>query len=830
MTTSLALPAGSALPTSIRVTSRTVCCSHCKLPVPAGLVVPGAVEQFCCNGCSTVWQLLHAEGLEAFYRICNTVKSQPLQARSEPEDYAEFDDAVFHSTYVRELTDGSHEVRLLLEGMHCAACAWLVEKLPQFCHGVIESHAQLLSRQIVIRWNPKLISLSAMARQLSRFGYACYPASESHRMAVHRQELRRHLLNLGIAGLCAGNSMLVAFALYGGLFDGISAEHETILRWVSAGLGLISLCWPGLTFFRGAWQAIRTRTPHMDVSLSIGLAAGGLMGLINTITGKGEIYFDSLCMLVFVLLIGRFLQYRQQRRAAESLSLLRSLTPRVAYRVKPEGIERVPTVSLQAGDEVEVRVGDLVPADGIVLSGQSTLDQSLLTGESAGVPVTVGGIITAGATNLTSVLRIRVAALGKASRLGRLMDLVESASLAHTPIVELANRVSGYFIYLVLTLAAITLLIWWNSGTEVAINHTIALLIVACPCAMGLATPMTIAIAQGRAARQKILIRRGDVFERLTRPGMLWLDKTGTITEGKVTLKAWVGDDAIIPHVIALEQGIAHPLAAAMVMALRTKSSDPNVLKCEEQHYVPGHGVSGRVADRQLVIGSRAMLARHHITIDNTNDVNESNWLARGWTPIYIAVDGILMAQAALGDALREDAQQCIIQLQSAGWQVGILSGDHRAIVNQVGEQLHLPPHLVHGEVTPEEKLRKVEESRQQFCTVVMVGDGVNDAAALAAASVGVAVHGGAEVALQAAPVYLGQAGLSPLVELITGSQRTMHAIRRGLVVSLGYNLTAIALAVAGCITPLLAATLMPISSLTVTILAASQRTFRSQP
>lgn len=824
------MPSGSTMLATPAVASRAVACSHCKLPVPAGLVVPGAVEQFCCNGCSMVWQLLHAEGLDAFYRICQSVDSQPLQANSVVEDCLEFDDPVFQSTYVRRLPNGLSEVRLMLEGMHCAACVWLVEKLPLLCQGVQDCRAQLLSRQVLLRWNQEQLPLSTIARQLSQLGYACHPSSDTQRATLQRKEMREHLLKLGVAGLCAGNSMLIAFALYGGWFDGISHEHETILRWVSAGLGLVALLWPGQTLFRGAWQALRTRTPHMDVSLAIGLAAGGIMGLFNTITGTGEIYFDSLCMLIFVLLIGRFLQYRQQLRAAESLSLLRSLTPRVAYRVRGDAIEKVPTVSLQPADEVEVRVGDLVPADGVVLAGQSTLDQSLLTGESIGVAIHPGGIITAGATNLSSVLRIRVAAIGKNSRIGRLMDLVESASLAQTPVVELANRVSGYFIYLVLTLAAMTLVIWWHAGADVAINHTIALLIVACPCALGLATPMTIAIAQGRAARQKILIRRGDVFELLSRTGLVWLDKTGTITEGRVTLKAWLGDELIIPGVMAVEQGIVHPLASSLVKSLESRVSSISTSPCKLQQYHPGLGVEGSVDGHHLHIGSRAFMNRHHIAVDSSVEQTVSTWLHRGWTPIYIARDGKLVAQAALGDAVRDDAKSCIDALRQAGWQVGILSGDHRSIVQQVAGQLQIPTHLVHGEVSPERKLEIVRKSRSAFGTVVMVGDGVNDAAALADASVGVAVQGGAEVALQAAPVYLGTPGMATLVELMQGSRKTLHAIRRGLIVSLGYNLTAIGLAVAGCITPLVAAILMPISSLTVTILAASQRTFRSQP
>lgn len=831
MTTSLAMPV--AMPQPAATSARSiVACTHCQLPVPPGLIVAHKKEQFCCQGCSTVWQLLHAEGLEQFYAICSLSSSRPTTAQAIHDDYTEFDDPGFTANYVKDQGHGIKEVQLLLESVHCAACVWLIEKLGTLCPGVIEARVQLLGRQATIRWDASRIKLSTIAYQLAQLGYPPHPATDEQRSKLTRLETRQQVIKLGVAGLCAGNAMLLAFALYGGLFDGISREHANILRWTSAGLALISLAWPGSTFFRGAWQALKTGTPHMDIGLSLGLAAGGLMGLYNIVMGTGEIYFDSLCMLVFVLLIGRFLQYRQQQRATESLSLLRSLTPRVAYRVQTDGTSvRVPTSSLQLADEVEIRIGDLIPADGVILQGSSTLDQSLLTGESAGVPVKAGDIVTAGATNLTGVLRVRVAAIGKSSRIGKLMDLVESATLAHTPIIELANRISGYFLYVVITLAAITLAVWFGSGAELAVNHVIALLIVACPCALGLATPMTIAIAQGRAAQQKMLIRRGDVFEILSKPGLLWLDKTGTLTEGKVMLHAWHGDESVIPQVIALEAGIVHPLASSLITALKERVSNTRLIPMvADQIYLPGLGVQGIVDGTPFHVGSRAFMEKYDIALAIEKSWNLDDDLSRGCSLIYIARSGRLIAAVALGDTLRDDAVTSMKTLQSMGWQLGILSGDHSQVVHRVAAELGISPELTHAQVLPEEKLRIIESSQQTHQTVVMVGDGVNDAAALAAASVGIAVHGGAEVALQAAPVYLGQPGLRSLVELLQGSRSTMQAIRRGLVVSLGYNLTAITLAMLGIITPLLAAILMPISSLTVTILAICQRTFRNNP
>jgi Cu2+-exporting ATPase len=806
-----------------------VTCTHCQLAVPAGLIEPGAEHQFCCNGCKAVWNLLNTHGLQSFYTLCTQLNSTPYRAGGSDDDFSEFDDPIFGDRHIRALGVNLVEARLLLEGIHCAACIWLIEKLPQLVPGVIEARAQLVGGTVTLRWNPQLIKLSAIARHVSQLGYRPYPLTDETQDELSRRETRRQLLRIAIAGACAGNGMLIAFALYGSLFAAMAAEHVTLLRYASAAVGLLALAWPGATFFTGAWQALKTRTPHMDVTLALGLTAGGVMGAVNTLRGAGEIYFDSLGMLVFVLLIGRFLQYRQQRRAAQSVVLLRSLTPRSAHRVNADGtVQRVPLEALRENDLVEVRAGDLVPADGIIASGASTLDQSLLTGESRGLPVQAGDAITAGATNHGAVLRVRVTAVGRATRIGRLLDLVETTSQARVPIVALANRVAGYFLYLILALAVTTLCLWWGRSPDLALEHTIALLVVACPCALGLATPLTIAVAQGRAARQSILIRNGEVFELLARPGMLWLDKTGTVTEGKLTLRAWYGDDSVMPHVLALEHGIVHPLADCLINGLRGQLGTAPLPRVDDQRFEPGRGVRGTIDGRSYLIGTRQFLVENGCDLRAEADWPVTHVLNAGWTPIYVAAAHRLVALAVVGDRLREDSQRALLLLRAAGWQLGLLSGDHPAIVAQVATSLGIPPERARGGVLPEDKLALVRAAAAGH-PVVMVGDGVNDAAALAAASVGVAVLGGAEASLHAAHVYLGRPGLIPLVELVQGSRRALRAIRVGLAVSLAYNLSAVTLAVFGAITPLVAAVLMPISSLTVTFLAVAQPSFRSE-
>ena len=803
-------------------------CAHCALPVPPGLIAVERDRQFCCHGCEAAYELIHGTDLAGYYAICEQLDTHPPQAVELSDSCEEFDHPAFIERHVRMLPDGRCEARLLVDGIHCAACVWLLEKLPRLLPGVVSARVDLARRVARVQWDADAVSLSTIARRLRSLGYAARPAGGDAESDGFHQANRRQLVQLAIAGACAGNAMLLAVAMYAGWFSGIADDHSRLLRLASAVLGTVSLLGPGATFYRGAWNALRTRTPHMDISLSLGLAAGGLMGLVNTWRGTGEIYFDSLCMLVFVLLTGRYMQFRQQRRAAERVAVLRGLVPCIASRINGEGrVERVPVEALVVGDLVEVRVGDALPADGTVVSGTTQLDESLLTGESAGVRVADGDSAPAGAINLTAPIRLRVVSTGHETQVGRLSALVEAASLSRTPLVELANRASGVFLIVVLVVAAVTLVAWWPTGVDQAVDHTIALLIVACPCALGLATPLTIAVASGQAARRGILIRSGDVFELLSRRGTIWLDKTGTLTTGDLSLRSFHGDRSVAPFVRTLEEGIAHPVARSLARTLgrltaRDGLSEPSPLPDEFQ-YFPGLGVAGRFGDMRIECGSRRWLESRGADMTAVE-----LWLAdspAAATTIHVSRDGRVVATFLLGDAPRDEARDTVTALREAGWRVGMLSGDQADIAKAVARDVGIELSRVIAGVLPEEKLeviRRTSETEQ----VVMVGDGVNDAAALAAADVGIAVQGGAEASLRAAKVYLTQPGLGSLTELLAGSDRSMHAIRRGLALSFAYNITAVTLAACGMVTPLLAAVLMPLSSLSVIALATMQRAF----
>ncbi len=802
-------------------------CTHCGLPVPAGLVEAGAEAQFCCQGCRMVHRIIHDHGLGSFYAI-RLPEDLPLEpARAAERTYEEFDEPAFQNLYCRPAAGGLATVELYLEGVHCTACLWLIERVSGVLPGVVEVRLDISRSRARAVWDPARIKLSDIARRLHAFGYPVHPFRGVEASEMARREDRALLIRLAVAGVTAGNVMLIAFALYGGMFHGMSPHYESFFRWISMLIALPCVIWGGGVFLGGAWSALRARVLHMDLPISIGILTGFGWGVVNTVRGGGEIYFDSVTVLIFLLLVGRLVQRRQQRRAADAAELLYSLSPSRARLLEEGRVREVPVEALFPGAVVEVRAGDTVPADGFVKTGASSLDLSLLTGESRPVAVEPDGRIHAGVVNLTSRLEVEVDATGEETRVGRLMKLVETCASRRPGIVRLADRISGWFVAVVLGLAAATAVVWLRLDPSRAVDHAVALLVVTCPCALGLATPLAVSAAIGQAARVGILIKGGDVFERLSRAGRVWLDKTGTLTEGRSTLVEWRGDPSVKRLVAALEAHVSHPLARGFLEAFgETESVDVGDIAVEAVCQAQGCGVSGRVAGHRLVIGSPAYLADEVGPLEDGNRGRVAALTAEGLTPVVIAVDGRIAAVAGFGDPVRQDAASALARIRKRGWRVGILSGDHPEVAGAVGRRLAIDASDILGSVLPEQKLAQVERSREEG-PVVMVGDGVNDAAALSSATVGIGVHGGAEAALAAADAFLTRPGLTAVADLFEGAGRTIRVIRRNLAFSLVYNLIGATLAATGIINPLIAAVLMPLSSITVITSSYRARMFQ---
>ncbi|MCL4225544.1 MAG: cation-translocating P-type ATPase [Myxococcales bacterium] len=790
-------------------------CAHCGLPVPAGrLAADPAAEparRFCCAGCEVVHDALREHGLDGYYRVARDV---PAPARTTDKSYAELDDPAFHRLHVRTRPDGLAETSLFLEDVRCTACVWLVERVPALCAGVVEIRLDLGRSRADVVFDPARASLAAVARQLDRLGHPVHPYRGVDRDLLLRRDDRALLLRIGVAGAAAGNIMLLAIALYAGLFGGMGAGDTAFFRWTSMLVALPALGYAATPFFRGAVGALVARRLHLDLPIALGIVVGLVWGALNVVRGTGEIYFDSLAMLVFLLLVARWVQGKQHRRAASAAELLHALTPRVARRLGADGaVVEVPLEAVVAGDRVVVRAGDTIPIDGVIEEGRSAVDAGLLTGESRPVDVAAGDAVHAGTVNVAGPLTVRATAAGEETRIGQLVTRIEDEGRRRAPIQRFVDRLAGRFVAVVVTAAALTALGWSllsAGGPRAGFEHAMALLIVTCPCALALATPLAVSIALGRAARRGLLVKGGDALERLATPGLVFLDKTGTVTEGRVRLTDWRGDADARELAAAVERGSAHPLARALVDAVEPRPA----LVAVDVREVLGAGVEGTVAGRRVAIGAPTWLAAH-AEVPRGLVAATTALAEEGKTPVQVAVDGKVVAVAGFADAIRADARAAVDTLRARGWQVGILSGDDPRLVVAAGLALGLPASACQGGITPEGKLAAVHAARAAG-PVIMVGDGVNDAAAMAAATCGVAVHGASEASVDAADVLVRRPGLAPLCELFAGAGATLAVIRRNLKVSLAYNLMGGALAVTGLIHPLVAALLMPASSLSV--------------
>lgn len=790
-------------------------CAHCQQPVPSSLVKNEPASSFCCSGCENVYALLRGAGLPS----APPGGEAPGPVPEISADFSALDNPEFTQRYTRTLADGSRCVDLYLEGVHCPSCIWLIEHLPRLNPGCYEARLDYSRSRVSLRQDPG-VPLSSLARTLATLGYHPHPWRQSDVSMLRQKEDRALWMRIGVAAAVWMNVMFLAIALYSGEYNGIEPWLEQLFRWASLLVFLPSVLWCAQPFFIGAWASLRTRVLHMDLPLAIGIGVGSVASVFRVVLGRGDLYFDSLAMLIFLLLVARWLQRRGTRRAGEAAELLQALTSATARVLEPtdtpDGATQetlTPVEALLPGMQVEVRSGESIPADGLVVRGNSFLNRAVLSGESAPEAVKPGDEVFAGTLNLEAPLVILLTATGEATRIGKVMRLMEEASARRAPIVAMADRLVGTFVATILGLSVLTGVGWSLVEPTRALEHVIALLIVTCPCALGMATPVALAVGIGRAASQGILIKGGDAVERLASVQAIYLDKTGTLTQGRLSLVSFEGADEARDLLVGLERSSGHPLARAVAKAWPDVPG--SVLK--DTREVIGGGLEALQSEQEDVVraGSRQFLESKGIRLDSEWASRLDAVLERALTPVLVARGERVCGLAAFGDPLREDSKEAILRLKALGIEPGILSGDHPAVVAAIGKELGLDPARVFGGLSPEQKLLAIEAAVKRVPTV-MVGDGVNDAAALSAATVGISVHGGAEASLAAADVFLAKPGLLPVVASLEGARATLAVVRRNLGFSIGYNALGATLAVLGWMGPLLAALLMPFSSLTV--------------
>lgn len=814
------------------VASGAVACAHCGAPVPAELMEGAAPDgpRFCCTGCEAVYHALSEAGLERFYewRELSPNVAQGV-ARSGEASSVPRELFLEHAT---RLEDGTLRTELGLEGITCAGCVWLVEQMPRFIEGVLEAELDLGKGRLRLRWDEaQLADPNRVIVWLARFGYDAVPlkgAGQQRHASAERDMLRR----VGVSWALAGNVMLLSWAHYAGL----GLEQEPILARAAQGLMAllvsVSVVYGGGVILRRArlsmraawlsWRAEGRMSPlSMDVPLALGIVIGWGASVWATWRGQGDLWFDSIAMLIAAIITARWFQQRTSQRARQMAEQLLDVMPRLARRIDPQrGVcEEVSVERLLPGDRVEVRAGDVCPADGTIVAGRGALHRGILTGESAPEWLGEGAEIEAGTRNVSGHFEMIVRATGEDSRVGALMHWIGERSEERAALLQRVDRWGGVFVVLTVVASLLAGAVWWQLDAERAVSVMVAILVVSCPCALGMATPLALAMATARGARRGIFIKHDDVLEASSELDVVVFDKTGTLTHGEMRVVEVVGDEEALAQARWVEQHSAHPLARAISAERNTSlSRELRPLEVSEE---AGAGMSAQVPQGELLVG-RPDWVVERLGEERAARSGESRailascerFAARALTPVLVARGGELMGAFGVGDRLREEAAKTCEELAQRGIAVHLLSGDHPALVASVGDSLGLEASHVRGGVSPEEKLEQIMRLKAENLRVMMVGDGVNDAAAMQAADVGVAVRGGAQVSLVAADIFLTRAGLEPVSELLVASVRVRRLVARNLVWLLCYNVFGITLAGLGEVTPLLAAVLMPLSSL----------------
>ena len=767
----------------------------------------------CCPGCQAVAQAIVDSGLDDYYRH-RTSPSRTAQALIPEalQQFRPYDNPALQQSFVR----ASGEVReasLILEGITCAACIWLNERHVSALPGVIEFRVNYSTHRARVRWDDSAVHLSDIFQAIAAIGYIAHPFDPERQESLQRRERSQALKRIGVAGFGMMQVMMLAAALYVGKSEGIEPQWASFLRWVSLVLTAPVVVYSARLFFTAAWRDLRRLSPGMDVPVALGIGSAFLASLWATVTNSGEVYFDSVTMFTFLLLGGRYLELQARHKAAQAAESLVRLQPSMAMRLtgwgEKWGEETVPVSDLRPGDRVRVRPGETVPADGHVLEGCSSLDESLLTGESLPRPKREGDSLVGGTVNRESPLVMAVEKVGEDTVLSSILRLLDRAQTEKPRITQLADRIAARFVTAVLTLAAIVGLWWWHEAPGDAFWIALSVLVVTCPCALSLATPVAVAAATGRLARSGLLTTRGHALETLARVTHLVLDKTGTLTVGRLRLERIVplgaadsGDCLRIAA--ALERGSEHPIAKALLERC------PDAPLAHEVLATPGEGIAGKVGGRSYRLGNVAFVSG--LCDDPTASLEQPE----GATWVALAdADGIL-AQFVLSDPLRESAIDAVHDLRGMGLDVWLLSGDVPAAVDGVAR--HLGIEHARASLTPQGKLAVLRDLQARGACVAMVGDGVNDAPVLAAAQVSIAMGGGTSLAqLNADMVLLGE-HLPHLGCGVRMARRMLAVIRQNLWWALGYNIVAVPLAAAGYVAPWMAAIGMSASSLLVVL------------
>ena len=789
----------------------TALCFHCKLPVPDTaryrVKIDGSWRSVCCAGCEAVANAILGYGLERYYQH-RTAPAPTADAGRESEDFGIYDDAEVQRGLVHVGARGEVQVALMLEGLRCTACVWLIESVIGLIPGVLGFVANATTHRAELRWDAQAVRLSEILAAIRRLGYRAYPYDARRHEAAQQAEQKQSLWRLFVSGFGMMQVMMYALPVYVAEPGSMTVEIEQLMRWASLILTVPVVFYSAGPFFQTAWRELRLGRMGMDLPVALGISVAFGASVWSTLSRQGEVYFDSVSMFVFLLLCGRYLETRARHAVARGLDYLARAIPEFALRLGAVGdAQEVPVSALRTGDRVRVRSGERVPADGVVMEGRSFVDESLLTGEHRPVARGEGDRVTGGSTNVADALVMRIERIGADTVLSSIVRLMQQAAAERPRLAASAERITVWFVAATLLLSAGAAVVWWLIEPQKAMWVAVSILVVTCPCALALATPVALTVATGRLARQGLILCRGHVVETMARATDVVLDKTGTLTRGNLHLQSThvLGDmdeSKCLALAAALEQGSVHPIAKAL---LEASPSAPSSL--DARHYA-GAGVEARCGEHNYRLGRvDFVMAQHAAPLPIPA-------AATGDSIALLGDESRCLALFVFGDQLRADASAFVEALRQAGKRVHLLSGDRGEAVARVAKALALE--AVRANASPQMKLEYVRALQRDGRVVAMVGDGVNDAPVLAQADVSIAMGEGAWMSQRQADAVLLSGRLSDLREGFATSTRTLAIIRQNLLWAIAYNLIAVPLAAFGMVTPWMAGIGMSASSLVV--------------
>ena len=796
-------------------------CNHCHLSFDEKIMIKENDLNFCCGGCQSVYHILKSENLDSFYeKLGNKTIKAPLQVSND--DLSKFDSENFLNSYTTITKDGFVQIDLILEGIHCAACVWLNEKVLYDTKGVVEANINFTTNKARVVFNSDILKLSDIIKKIRSIGYNAYAYDSSIADKEASKAKQDYFVRIMVAVVCTMNIMMLSVAKYTGFFTGMSIEVKNMIHLAEFILATPVLFFSGFVFYKGAYFGLKNRIVNMDLLVSSGATMTYVYSLFVLFGAKGESYFDSVAMIITFVLVGKYLEVIGKKSAIDTLDKIKSTLPLEAIVVKDGKKETKALNLVQVGDLIELKIGEKVPVDGKIISGNASFDESSLTGESIPVYKKTGDNIFSGTVILDSTILFEVVKDFKNSTFSSIVTLLEDSLNSKPKIQTLANKISRRFSLIILSIAFITFLVWYYFGLDLGfyfegVNQfersfitAISVVVIACPCALALATPMASLVGISELAKKSLLFKEAKFIETIANATTVVFDKTGTLTKGELEVsfvEFFNKDERSINLLYSLLDSSNHPVSIAVKRYIKENFEVSNV-SLEDIKNIEAKGLSARYENIEILGGNEALLKEF--------DVKINIHLNSKFTQYLFCIDKKIVANFELKDELKDDAKELIEYLKEQNIESIMLTGDNNFVASSIAKELEISNYKAN--LTPKDKADFIKDLKNSGKTVVMVGDGVNDSVALASSDVAIAMGNSADVSMMVSDVVMLNSKLKSLKDAFIISKKTYKHIKQNLAFSLIYNTITIPIAAAGFIIPLFAALSMSLSSLVVVL------------